>query len=140
LAAAPSKNLHLTLWALQGLLALAMLGAGLMKFATPYDTLLLNPDMAWARSVPAWAVKVLGLVEALGAIGLVLPTLLRFRPVLTSWAAAGVSVVMIGAAGTHLVMGEPAKSVLPLVLAGLAAFVAWGRAVKAPIAPRAPGA
>jgi putative oxidoreductase len=44
--------------------------------------------------------------------------------------------VLVLAAIFHISRGELGALPLPVVLGGLAAFVAWGRAVKAPIAPR----
>ncbi|MBK8260290.1 MAG: hypothetical protein IPK80_03010 [Nannocystis sp.] len=52
-------------------------------------------------------------------------------------AAAGLVLVMLGAAGTHVALGEAAMMAPSLILGGISAFIAWGRGVKAPIAPRA---
>lgn len=129
----PNKGLHVALWIVQGLLALAFGAAGLMKSTAPIEELATN--MAWvARSGPA-LVRFIGVTELLGAVGLILPAALRIRPVLTPVAALGLVVVMVLAAGVHIVNAEAG---LPInaVLGALAAFVAWGRLRKAPIAPR----
>ena len=71
----------------------------------------------------------------LGAVGVVLPALTRVQPKLTPLAAAGLVVVMVLAMANHIMAGE--FMIVPnLVLGGLAAFVAWGRFKRAPIAPR----
>ncbi len=59
-----------------------------------------------------------------------------FRTHLTPVAASALTLVMVLAAGEHLTNGEAPMVVSNLVLGGLAAFIAWGRFTKAPIAPR----
>ena len=133
-----SRGLHIALWVVQVLLALVFLGSGFTKLTTPYETLITTPYGGWAEDFPAAMVKFIGLVEVLGAIGLIVPSATRIKPILTPLAAAGLVVVMLGAAGTHVRHGDPAGSVVfNLILATLAGFVAWGRSKKAPIAPRA---
>jgi uncharacterized membrane protein YphA (DoxX/SURF4 family) len=130
-----SKKLHIALWVVQVLLAFAFVGAGLTKLTTPMPDLV--AQMAWAESWPAAMVRFIGLAQLLGAIGLILPAALRILPRLTGLAAAGLATTMILATLLHVVRGE--FEVLPLTIgfSGLALFVAWGRGLKAPIAPRA---
>ena len=68
----------------------------------------------------------------LGALGLVLPGLLRVRPVLTPLAAAGLVIIMIGATVVMWAGGMVAVALMNLVVALLAAFVAYGRSRLAP--------
>ena len=117
--------MNIALWIVQALLAAAFLMAGGMKLATPHDALM--AQMSWAAHVPAMGVKFIGLVEVLGALGLVLPSALRIKPGLTPLAAAGLVSTMIGAAALHISIGEGAMIAPNLVLGSLAAFVAWGR-------------
>lgn len=127
--------MHLALWAVQALLALAFLAAGGMKLATPIDQLLAN-GMTFVAYTPEPLVRFIGASEVAGALGLILPSALRLAPRLTPLAAALLAVVMVLAAGAHLSHGE-APMVLPnIVLGGLSAFVAWGRLRRAPILPR----
>jgi uncharacterized membrane protein YphA (DoxX/SURF4 family) len=130
----PSKGLHIALWVVQVLLAVAFFMAGLMKLTTPYEAL--NAQMPWTTAFPEGMVRFIGLVEVLGAIGLVLPSATRIQPRLTPLAALGLVVVMVLASGLHLSRGEGAMVPANLVLGALAAFVAWGRSKKAPIAAR----
>lgn len=132
--AAPSKGLHLGLWVVQALCAFAFTGAGLLKLTS--DLVELGTKMAWVPKFPALAVRGIGLVELLGAIGLILPSALRTQPQLTVWAAMGLTLVMLGAASTHVALGEPQEMVPALVLAALSTFIVWGRGAKAPIAPK----
>lgn len=126
------KGLRIGLWVAQVLLAVAFLGAGLMKVTQPYDAV--AASQAWARLFSPEAVKLIGAVELLAVVGLILPSLTRILPVLTPLAAAGLVLQMIVAGATHLRVGEP--PIPNVILGALAAFVAWGRFKKAPIAPR----
>ena len=132
---APSKGLHYGLWAVQVLLALAFGAAGVMKSTAPLEELAKN--MAWVNSTPAWLVRFIGVSELLGAVGLLLPSATRVLPKLTVAAAGGLVTVMVLGAGTHVMLGEAQMMAPSVVLGLLSAFVLWGRAVKAPIAPRA---
>ncbi|MCK6544474.1 DoxX family protein [Myxococcota bacterium] len=129
-----SKGLHLGLWAAQVLLAAAFLMAGGMKVSAPLEEL--AAQMPWVTGALGGAVRFIGVMELLGALGLVLPAATRIMPKLTPLAASGLLTVMALAAMTHLVRGEHPMLVANFVLAGLAAFVAWGRFVKAPITAR----
>ena len=122
------------LWIVQILLAVAFVGAGAMKLLTP--TAELAQSMVWVNDVPGWLVKLIGLAEVAGALGLILPALTRIQPQLTALAAAGLALVMLLAAFFHLSRGESALIVPNLVLLLLAAFVAYGRWKVLPIAPK----
>jgi hypothetical protein len=82
---------------------------------------------------PVSFVRFIGVAEILGALGLILPGLLRLRPELTPLAAAGLTVITIGATVTTLLIGGGASALLPLLLGLLAAFVAYGRWRLAPL-------
>ena len=70
--------------------------------------------------------------EVLGALGLILPGLLKRRTGLTPLAAAGLVIIMIGATVVTLASMPPSWAVLPVVTGLLAAFVAYGRWRLAP--------
>lgn len=129
----PSRGLHIGLWVAQVLLALVFAMAGLMKLITPAAELAKVPGVLVP---PVELVRFIGVSELAGTLGLILPALTRIRPGLTPLAAAALGVVMVLATGYHIVRDE-FQSVPATVLIGvLAAFVAWGRFKKAPIAPR----
>ncbi len=128
------RGLHVGLWVVQGLLAFAFTGAGMTKLTTPHEALVVQ--MPWAADAPAWLPLFIGAAEVAGALGLILPSALRIQPKLTPLAAGLLAVVMVLAAGTHLMRGEMFMLMPNAVLGGLAAFVAWGRLAAAPIAPR----
>jgi hypothetical protein len=109
------------LWIVQGLLALIFLFAGGMKLVQPLEVL------TEQMPLPGLFVRFIGVAEVLGAIGLILPGLLRVRPGLTPLAAAGLMLIMIGATVLSLTGGEVALALIPLVVGLLSAFVAYGR-------------
>jgi hypothetical protein len=110
------------LWVVQVLLALAFVFAGAMKLISPDEVL-----TAW-YPFPAWFIRFIGVCELLGAVGLILPGLLRIRQGLTLLAAAGLVIIMAGATVTTLAIGGGASALMPLVMGLLAAFVSSGRA------------
>jgi hypothetical protein len=109
------------LWFAQVLLALAFVSAGAMKLITPEETL-----TAW-YPFSALSIRVIGVCELLGAVGLILPGLLRVREALTPLAAVGLASIMTGAVATTLAVGGGAAAAMPLALGLLAVFVAYGR-------------
>ena len=111
------------LWIAQGLLAALFLFAGGMKLAMPAAAL------AAQSHLPGAFMKFIGLAEALGALGLVLPGIFHIRERLTSLAAAGLVIIMVGAVVTTLVLGQPG-AIVPALVGVLAAYVAWGRAAR----------
>jgi hypothetical protein len=117
--------MNIALWVVQGLLTVAMLGAGAMKLASPKAKLVANPQMGWAADFTEGQIKLLGLAEVAGAAGLILPQLLGIVPVLTPVAAACLGILMVGAVRTHMRRKEP--WVPPMVLALLCVFVVAGR-------------
>lgn len=130
---------RVALWGVQLLLALMFFGAGVFKTLTPIDEL--AATMPWVGYSPAWIVRLVGISEVLGGIGLVLPAATRLLPFLTPLAAAGLVTIMVLAAGMHGTHGELEGIPVNVVLGGLALFVAVGRSVPAGrIAPRSVGA
>ncbi|MGW6656152.1 DoxX family protein [Rhodococcus sp. NPDC055024] len=114
------------LWILAGVLALVFLMAGLMKIAQP-KAKLAESGMGWVENYSAGAVKAIGGVEILAAIGLILPALLDIAPVLVPLAALGLVLVMLGAVVVHGKRKETPMIGVNIVLLVLAAVVAWGR-------------
>jgi hypothetical protein len=109
------------LWIAQALLAVLFLFAGGTKLIMPIE------ELTAQMPLPGWFVRFIGVVEVLGALGLVLPWLMRIRPGLTPLAAAGLVVVMIGATVTTLLVADTVLALFPLLVGVLCAFVAYGR-------------
>ena len=120
------------LWIVQGVLAVAFSGSGLMKLMKSYEALKADPKMGWANDFSGGFVKFIGASEAAGALGLVLPAVTGIAPILTPVAGAGLAIIMLGAAVTHLRRSEMAMAGIPLMLGVLAAFVAYGRFIAVP--------
>lgn len=117
--------MNAALWVVQSLLALAFAAAGGMKLTRTKEQLAARPGMEWTTGVSAAQIKAIGLVEVLGALGVVLPWGTDVLPILTPVAASGLAVVMGGALATHLRRREPATPAI--VLGALALLVAVGR-------------
>jgi len=120
------STMNVALWVVQGLLAALFLFAGGAKLVLPLD------QMAGPVALSGWFLRFLGVAEVLGALGLVLPGLLRIRPGLTPLASAGLVIIMIGATVVTLAGGMVAVALMNVVVALLAAFVAYGRWRLAP--------
>lgn len=115
--------MNIALWIAQVLLALIFLFAGGIKLVTPIEEMMKQMPIP----LPGLFLRFTGVVEVLGAIGVVLPWLLGIWPGLTPLAAAGLVIVMIGAVVFTVLTGNIAMALIPLVVGLLAAFVAYGR-------------
>jgi uncharacterized membrane protein YphA (DoxX/SURF4 family) len=123
--------MNIALWIIQILLALLFLFAGGTK-------LVLSPEVLASMGspnqipLPGLLIRFIGVCEVLGALGLLLPALLKIRPMLTPLAAAGLVIIMIGATALTIA-GDGFSMALPPLVAGLlCAFVAYGRWKLAP--------
>lgn len=119
-----------TLWTVQGSLAALFLFAGTMKLTLPIEA------MTSQLALPGAFLRFLGVVEVLGAVGLILPWLLKIRPMLTPAAAAGLVILMTGATVITTATTGIAPALMPLVVGILAASVAYGRSRQVTSASR----
>jgi hypothetical protein len=118
--------MNVALWIVAGLVAVAFLGAGLMKITGKREQML--ERMAWVADYSPSQVKLIGVVEVLGAIGLILPAVTGIAPILVPIAATGLVITSVLAAIMHIRRGDGFGSAVPVLVLGLlAAFVAWGR-------------
>jgi hypothetical protein len=69
---------------------------GTTKLVLPREVL--EKRMHWAPSWPRWRIKMLGLAEVAGALGLVVPAATGVAPILSPIAALCFAVLMLGAA------------------------------------------
>ena len=132
--ASPGRRLRIGLWVAQGLIFFVFAAAGLVKLLTPIPQL--AAMMPWTGDHSEAFVRIIGLIDLAGGIGILLPALTRIMPRLTVLAALGCTVLQVFAITFHVSRGEAAVTPLNFVLLLLALFVLWGRARKAPIAPR----
>jgi hypothetical protein len=112
----------IALWITAALLTLAYLLAGAMKTFKSREAL--QPQMAYVEDFSAAQVKTIGIVEILGAIGVILPLATGIVPILTAIAAIGLVLVQVGAITVHVRRGEQKAIGANIVLLLLAAVVA----------------
>lgn len=129
---AASRKLSATLWTLQSLLAVIFVMTGVMKLLAPADV------MEAQSPLPLLLVRFIGTCEVAGALGMLLPGLLRIRPNLTPLAATGMVVLMIGATVLTPIMisPDPVMALIPATVGAVAAFVAYARLRLAPLRGR----
>jgi uncharacterized membrane protein YphA (DoxX/SURF4 family) len=118
--------MNLALWIVAIVLAAIFAASGLMKQFVPKDKLVTS-GQGWAQDFSPTSIRLIGIAEILGAIGVVLPAAVRIAPVLVPLAAVGLALVMAGAVVVNARRKDGATIVVNLVLIALALFVAWGR-------------
>lgn len=117
-----SDRSNARLWIAQSVLAAIFLFAGGFKLVLPAAALAAQSHM------PGAFIKFIGVCETLGALGLILPGLLHIQERLTSLAASGLVVIMIGAVVTTILQGQGPAALLPALVGTIAVYVARGRA------------
>ncbi|MEE4544835.1 DoxX family protein [Streptomyces sp. V4-01] len=114
--------MNVAYWIVAGLLALFYLYGGGLKIVRSREQL--RPMMAWVDGMPMPAVRTIGLLELLGAIGLVLPPLTGVAPWLAAVAAGGFVLLQVGAIRVHLGLGDR-QVALNVALVLTAAVTVW---------------
>lgn len=124
-----STPLHIAAWICQILLALTLLWASGMKLFKPASQL----AQMWPWTAPnPLLTKLTGVLDFLGALGLILPQMLRIRPILTAYTAYAIIALMVAASVFHITRGEASQIGINVVFALMAAFIAWVRSKKTP--------
>lgn len=123
------------LWILQGLAACLYLASGVMK-AFMLDEV--SVGVASFGALPREVWMALGILELVCAVGLIVPSALRWRPKLTVLAAAILAIETLVFVGVHVKYGETGPTIMSGLLGLVMAFIAYGRLVLRPIAPRMP--
>ncbi|AEL25170.1 DoxX family protein [Cyclobacterium marinum] len=124
--------MNVLLWIVQGLLTLMFLMAGAMKLSKSKKEL--REKLGdWVDQYTDISIKLIGLAELLGAVGLILPMAIGVLPILTPLAAIGLAMTMVGAMKVHYERKEKSKVITNIVLMLLAVFVVIGRLYLAPI-------
>jgi uncharacterized membrane protein YphA (DoxX/SURF4 family) len=118
--------MNIALWIIQVLLALEFLFGGATKVFMSTEALM-KMSSPNAVHVPIMFLRFIGVCELLGALGLLLPGIFRIKQGLTPLAAAGLTIITIGATVITLMGDGVALAMIPLVTALLCAFVAYGR-------------
>jgi uncharacterized membrane protein len=110
-------------WVIAGLLAAIYGFGGVKKLVQSQDQL--RPMMGWVDAMPMSRVRMIGLVEVLGAVGVIVPALTGVAPGVAVAAAIGLALIQIGAFRLHLSRHELTDLPLNSVLLVLAAAAAW---------------
>jgi uncharacterized membrane protein YphA (DoxX/SURF4 family) len=124
------KARTIVLWCLQIVLATLFLFSGTAKLVMSAAVLTKGSPFS------ATFLRFIGVCEIVGAVGLVVPSLTRIKPMLTPIAAGCLAVIMIGATVTTAQTMGMKVAALPFVCLILVVFVAIGRSSLAPIAAR----
>jgi len=128
------KATHVLLWIAQILLSITLIWAAFVKLIQPIEQLEIM--WPWTGDIPPAMVRLTGVIDLLGALGVLLPSLFRFKPILTPLAAIGIVLLMVSASVFHIYRGEASQIGFNIVFGVIAAFVAYGRTKIAPIKQR----
>ena len=121
----PSKILTIAVWTAQVLLFLLFAGTGVWKLTTPVAAL--AAKFPWMGEVSPAFLRLTAVVDLLGGLGILLPSLTRVKPGLTVLAALGCAVFQLCAIVFHVSRGEAANTPFNFLLVALSVFVLWGR-------------
>ena len=113
------------LWVLQIVLALAFLPLGVLMVRRSRARLV--GVAPWVEDFPEQVVTAIGVLEVLGALGVVLPGVVGVWTVLVPVSATGLGILMIGAIVEHLTRREVDRIAAPAALLVAATAVAIGR-------------
>ena len=116
------------LWALQAPLALLFLFSGARKLRRTEAQI---RAVYWVRDTPTAVVRAIGVLEILGALGLIVPGLTGVWPWLTPLAALGLAGLMVGAAWVNYRVRAYLLLAANVVIGALAALIAYGRLAAA---------
>jgi hypothetical protein len=125
--------MNIALWIAQILLAFAFLGAAYVH-AVRWEHTSVVPGMKWLADIGRRRAIGSGLLDAAGGVGVIAPAVTGILVWLTPLAAVGLTLLMVSAIIFHIVRHDSLRPlVLNLILGLLAAFVAYGRFVLAPL-------
>jgi len=117
-----TARMNIAVWIVSGMLAAAYLFAGTNKASRPKDKLV--DSLPWAEDFGPATIKFIGIMEILGAIGLILPWPTGIAPVLTPLAATGLVILQLLAITVHLRRREARVVPMNTILMLAALFVA----------------
>ena len=115
--------MEIAYWIVAGLLAVLYLYSGGKKVVQSKEQL--APMMGWVDTIPMPLVRTVGVLEIVGALGLLLPPLTGIAPWLAIVAALGLLVLQVLATALHLSRGEVKETSLNVTLIVLAGLAAW---------------
>ena len=114
------------LWIIQSMLAAVFMMTGIMKLVQKKEAM--ADKMGFVEDFSQKQVKGIGVLELMGAMGLILPWATGILPWLTPLAAVGLAMTMVGAFLTHLRRKELIPmGIVNIVVFSMAVFIAYGR-------------
>ena len=119
--------MNIALWVVQIFLALLFISAGGQKLIQSREVMMKGSFTGYAADYSAGFLRMLGVLEVLGGIGVVLPHATGILPWLTPVAAMGLAIIMGGAANVRLRRGERQMAITAVVFLLMAVFVVYGR-------------
>ncbi len=123
--------LNIVIWTGQVFLAINFIILGSLKLTLPFNEL--APEMSFVLVIPQALTRFIGVAEVLGGLGLILPSILRIKPILTSLSALGIATIMLFAIAYHIYQGEYIMIGFNLIIGLVALIIAWARFKKLPI-------
>jgi DoxX-like family len=126
--------MNVALWIVASVLAFVLLLAS-AKMVVPQEKMvgMMGSASRWVEDFEPRALKAIGLLELLGAIGLILPGVLGVAPVLVPVTGVCVVLLFVGAVSMRLRRGERITVVGDLIYLAMAVFVTWGRIWPSPL-------
>jgi hypothetical protein len=121
--------MNIALWSVQIILAIGFGASAAMKGTWDRERLV-RAGQTGVQGLPVPLIRSIALVELLGALGLLAPWASGVAPYLTPVAALGLAVIMVLAAGVHIILREPKNVLIPVLIAAACCFVAYGRGMR----------
>ncbi len=122
--------MNIFLWTLQILAALLFTASGVMKVFL-FDQVTGDVPSFGALPRPAW--MILGIIELICVVLLILPSALRWLPMLTVVAATILALETLLLIWVHIQYRETGSIIMMAVIGLLMAFLAYARLVLSPI-------
>src|SRR4029453_13713290 len=91
---------------IQVVLGLLLTAGGLLKLSLPYPKYSSLPNLSWGKKFKPAHIRLIGVLEVSGGVGLVAPLYFHSLTMLTPLAAGGIALSMTGAIATHLCRSE----------------------------------
>ena len=117
-------TLSTVIWAVQWVLAVFFLVVGAAHAFRSLEKL--RKETYWVGALNPGVVRLIGGLEMLGAVGLIGPAMSGVMPWLTTWAALGLGLTMLGAVVFHLSRREFDALPINLIPLAMAALVVVG--------------
>jgi len=118
---------NVALWVVSGVLAAALLVSTSKMWVSREKIASLGSASEWVLDFSPGALRAIGTLEILAAVGLILPAVLDIAPVLVPVTATCVALLFVCAAVMRLRRGERLTVLGDVAYLALAVFVAWGR-------------